>query len=56
MAKRKINTNKKYKRESTRRSNREIAIEVQAGKYGENWEFVIKQLGYSVEAIKTLLR
>lgn len=55
-SKKKINT-VKYKRESTKRSNAEVAKDVLAGKYGtENLERTIYQLGYNAKAVMILVK
>lgn len=55
-SKKKINT-VKYKRESTKRSNAEVAKDVLAGKYGtENLERTIYQLGYNAKAVMVLVK
>lgn len=47
----------KYKRESTKRSNAEVAKDVIAGKYGtENIERTIYQLGYNAKAVMVLVK
>lgn len=47
----------KYKRESTKRSNADVARDVIAGKYGtENLERTIYQLGYNAKAVMVLVK
>lgn len=44
-----------YKREQHRRPNSVIAAEVRSGKYGSEWKYAVRKLGYNVKAIEVLL-
>ena len=44
-----------YKREQHRRPNSVIAAEVKSGKYGSEWKYAVRKLGYNVKAIEVLL-
>lgn len=45
----------KILRDVVKKPNGVIAKEVLAGKYGDDWRYVVRRKGYSVKAIEVLL-
>lgn len=46
---------RKIVRESRKRSNAIIAREVIAGKYGDDWQYAVRKMGYSTLAVGILI-
>lgn len=46
---------KKYKLDSIKRSNAEIARRVIDGEFGDNWAYAVRKMGYNVKAVGVLV-
>lgn len=50
-----VEIKKNYKKDYTKRSNTEIAQRVIAGEFGEDWQYVVRKMGYNVKAVGVLV-
>lgn len=50
-----VTAQKAYKKDYTKRSNTEIAQRVIAGEFGEDWQYAVRKMGYSVKAVGVLV-